>query len=116
MAKAHILDSPQAGVYNAVAHFSTPAGANEVGVTWKAIVLARFANATPQAGDAAERALIVAGDRIEVPFVVGLEPGSMAPAVVQANIDALADAAWAAWAQEMQRRYRYYGYSQGTVS
>ena len=53
----------------------------------------------------------MAGDRVELPFVVGLDPGAMTPGVAQANIDALADAAWAAWAQEMQRRYRYYGYS-----
>ena len=116
MARIHILDSPKAGEYNGVAHFLPPLGSNKVGTTWKAVLLAHYPNPEPAAGDAAEKAAIVAGDIIEIPLRIQLEPEDMTGAKLQAALEKVAAHTISEWLREPQRRYRYYGYSQGDVT
>ena len=117
MAAIHVLDSPQAGVYNLVCHFATPAGTNAHGVSWKDIVLAAYPNEEPTAySDEAERLDIIAGDIVEVASQIGLEPDEMSGPALQAALNSHANLAKADWLKEAQRRFKHYGYEQGTVS
>lgn len=114
--KVHILESPKTAQYNAVTHFPTPAGDNSAGMAWKDILLAVAPNLEPRAGDEAEKAAIIAGDVIEVAFVIELEPSEVQPGALRASVDDLADKARAGWQPEMQRRYAYYSYAQDEVT
>ena len=116
MARIHILDSPRAGEWNAAVHFIPPAGANKIGTTWKQILVEQYPNPEPLAGDAAEKAEIAAGNIIEISVVIELEPSAMTVPVAQVAIENVAAHAISEWVREPQRRFQYYGYSQGTVT
>lgn len=117
MARIHILDSPKRGKYNAVVHFTVPLGDNEVGIPWKTILLEQHPNPEPVAFlDEAERADIIAGNIVEIPMDVDLEPSESSGPVLQAALERLAAHRIEQWLKEPQARYKYYGYSQGEVT
>ena len=117
MARIHILDSPERGKWNSVVHFTVPAGSNEVGIAWKTILLEHYPNAEPRAfSSPEERDAIIAGDIVEIDMTVLVEPAELTGAELQAALESMAAHRIAQWLHEPQRRYQYWGYSQGEVS
>ena len=94
MSKMHVLAADNKGVYNAVAHYPTPAGNNSCGISWKAAGLssgmigstALTEGTGPGQISTAEKASIVAGDVIEVSLTIVSETLASATAEVDAAI------------------------------
>lgn len=118
MAKVHILCSLSPNRHQAIAHGLVPNGNNKVGIPWKTIAAQLSPN--PQAGDSAEKAAIIAGDMIEVAFVLELDPDAlgtkMTPANLATTIAAEADRVLAARKIDLSARYNYAGYTTGAVN
>ena len=117
MAKIHVLAN-EAGKYEVIIHFNTPAGNNSAGVSWKEAAIAdgaitQTAHALSDAGDVAD---IEAGDIIEIGASLKVNPEGMDGAAIVAGLDALADVKIANWIANNSARLKYYGYSQGVVS
>lgn len=116
MAQAHVLDSPRAGQYHMVLHFMVPAGNNAAGVAWKTVLQSVYPAETLTAASTGEQAQRDSGDLMEIDGIIQLEPSAMTTAQAQARIAEYAAARIASWQAEFARAYRYYGYTQGTVS
>ena len=118
MAKVHVLSSENPNRHSAVVHFLPPTGNNAMAVTWKSVLLAagEIGKVAQASTDATEAASILAGDIVEVPFTIMLNPTIVTGAARTAGIDQEAEMARVKWVNSMQIRYNYRGYTQGTVS
>lgn len=115
MAKVHVLSGGPGG-YNCVAHALVPVGSNTAGLTWKAVVVGAGLTGPGTAGDAAEKAQIVAGDVLEVPFVMAVDAKKVTAGKLTTELEAIATRVIAARFAELSAQYAYWGYSQGTVT
>jgi len=121
MAKIHVLKANESGMYRVVIHTPTPAGTNSVGELWKDAGLrggdlgstVLVVGTGPGEITQPESDAIIAGDTMELSASFLIESGGSTNPELITTLTQMADDFIDERKLRLQRKYKYYGYSQG---
>ena len=121
MAKIHVLEATEQGMYRVVIHTPTPVGNNSVGELWKDAALkggdlgstVLVIGTGPSDITQVENDSIVAGNTMELSTSFLAESGGSTNPEVIAALAQMVDEFISENTLRLQRKYKYYGHSQG---